>query len=92
MTKKVITATNVFLITKFEWFAKSVRKLLKIDGVLLIEAHYFGNLIKDTAFDTIYHRVVLTVASGKKILDLNGLNFLNWSHNSSWTNTMLDQF
>ncbi len=73
---KVITATNVFPhLQNLSEFAKSVRKLLKIDGVLLIEAHYFGNLIKDTAFDTIYHEhcSYWSASSVKKFCDLNGL-------------------
>ncbi len=73
---KVITATNVFPhLQKLGDFAKSVKTLLDINGILLIEAHYFGNLIKDTAFDTIYHEhcSYWSISNVKKFCDLNGL-------------------
>ncbi len=73
---KVITATNVFPhLQKLGSFAKSVKMLLDHDGILLIEAHYFGNLIKDTAFDTIYHEhcSYWSVSNVKKFCDINGL-------------------
>jgi hypothetical protein len=73
---KVITATNVFPhLQRLNEFGKSVNSLLDKNGVLLIEAHYLGNLIKDTAFDTIYHEhcSYWSVSSVKKFCDLNNL-------------------
>ena len=55
-TAKVITATNVFPhLQNLKNFAHAINILLDTDGILLIEAHYLKNLLKDVAFDTIYH-------------------------------------
>ncbi len=73
---KVITATNVFPhLQKLNEFGKSVNSLLDKNGILLIEAHYLGNLIKDIAFDTIYHEhcSYWSVSFVKKFCDLNNL-------------------
>ncbi len=74
---EVITATNVFPhLQKLDEFAKTLNMLLKKRGIVLIEAHYLGNLISDTAFDTIYHEhcSYWSASSVKKFCDLNNLD------------------
>jgi hypothetical protein len=52
----VVTGTNVFAhIDDLEGFAESVDHLLSEDGVLVIEAPYLSNLLRDLEYDTIYH-------------------------------------
>jgi len=52
----VITGTNVFAhINDLDSFMKAVDILLNVRGVLIIEAPYFLNLIKNLEYDTIYH-------------------------------------
>jgi SAM-dependent methyltransferase len=52
----VITGTNVFAhIDDLDSLMKSVDLLLNEDGVFIIEAPYFVNLIKNLEYDTIYH-------------------------------------
>jgi SAM-dependent methyltransferase len=53
---KVITATNVFAhVDDLHEFIKGVDSLLADDGVFIIEAPYLGNMIKNLAYDQIYH-------------------------------------
>jgi 2-polyprenyl-3-methyl-5-hydroxy-6-metoxy-1,4-benzoquinol methylase len=53
---KIITGSNVFAhIDDLDEFFKSVKILLKTDGVLIVEVPYFLNLIKNLEYDTIYH-------------------------------------
>jgi SAM-dependent methyltransferase len=52
----VITATNVFAhIDDLDSFMKAVDLLLRPNGVLIIEAPYFVNLVDRLEYDTIYH-------------------------------------
>lgn len=52
----VITGTNVFAhVDDLMSFMKAVDILLNPDGVLIIEAPYFSNLIDLLEYDTIYH-------------------------------------
>ncbi len=53
---KVITATNVFAhVDDLHEFMRAVDILLADDGVFIIEAPSFYNLIDNFAYDTIYH-------------------------------------
>ncbi len=53
---KIITGSNVFAhIDDLDEFFKSIKILLKTDGVLIVEVPYFLNLIKNLEYDTIYH-------------------------------------
>ena len=53
---KVITATNVFAhVNDLKEFMKNIKKVLDYDGILVIEAPHFLNLIKKLEYDTIYH-------------------------------------
>ena len=52
----VITATNVFAhIDNLDDFMKAVGHLLDEDGILVIEAPYFADLVENLEYDTIYH-------------------------------------
>jgi SAM-dependent methyltransferase len=52
----VITATNVFAhVDDLTSFMKAVDLLLTPNGVLIIEAPYFTNLLEQLEYDTIYH-------------------------------------
>ncbi len=52
----VITANNVFAhTTTIHDIAGNVKRLLKDDGVFIIEAAYFVNMLRDMTFDGIYH-------------------------------------
>jgi SAM-dependent methyltransferase len=52
----IITATNVFAhVDDLFTFMNNVLTLLEKDGVFIFEAPYFGNLIKNLEYDTIYH-------------------------------------
>jgi predicted TPR repeat methyltransferase len=56
---KVITATNVFPhIPNLTEFCKALKILIHDKGIFVFEAHYLLNLLKDVAFDTIYHEHV----------------------------------
>jgi SAM-dependent methyltransferase len=52
----IITATNVFAhIDDLITFMKNILNLLNDDGIFIFEAPYFGNLIQNLEYDTIYH-------------------------------------
>jgi len=52
----IITATNVFAhVDDLENFVNGVKKLLKQNGIFVIEAPYLVNLIENLEYDTIYH-------------------------------------
>ena len=52
----VITATNVFAhVDDLDAFVQGIDHLLKDGGVLVIEAPYLSNLLRDLEYDTIYH-------------------------------------
>ena len=52
----VVTATNVFAhIDDLHGFMENLQVLLAHDGVFVIEAPYMVDMIKNLAFDTIYH-------------------------------------
>jgi SAM-dependent methyltransferase len=52
----VVTATNVFAhIDDLTTFMTNLRRLLRPDGVFILEAPYFKHLIDSLEYDTIYH-------------------------------------
>ncbi len=52
----VVTANNVFAhTTTIHEIARNVKRLLKDEGVFVIEAAYFVNMLRDMTFDGIYH-------------------------------------
>ena len=53
---KIITATNVFAhIEDFEELIRSLKILIGPKTLLVIENHYFGEVLKKNQFDTFYH-------------------------------------
>jgi SAM-dependent methyltransferase len=68
----VITATNVFAhVDDLTSFVKAVDVLLARNGVLIIEAPYFTNLLEQLEYDTIYHEH-LSYLSVKPLLTFFG--------------------
>ena len=52
----VIIANNVFAhVPELRTFTEAAKSLLTNTGILVIEVQYFGQLLEDTLFDTIYH-------------------------------------
>lgn len=55
----IITANNVFAhVPEIDEFVLAVKKLLKRDGVFIIEAPYLVDFLEKNLFDTIYHEHV----------------------------------
>ena len=53
---KIITATNVFAhMDGITLILKSIKKLMKKDGIFISESHYLYDLIQYNQYDTIYH-------------------------------------
>jgi hypothetical protein len=56
---QILTATNVFPhIQNLKGFCKALKILMHKNSIFVFEAHYLLNLLKDAAFDTIYHEHV----------------------------------
>jgi SAM-dependent methyltransferase len=52
----IVIANNVFAhVPELQTFTEAAKKLLRDDGILVIEVQYFGQLLKHNLFDTIYH-------------------------------------
>jgi SAM-dependent methyltransferase len=52
----LVTATNVFAhVDDLDAFVAAVKLLLAPDGVFVFEAPYFGNLLAQIEYDTVYH-------------------------------------
>ena len=57
----LITTTNVFAHTnKMKSFILGVKKLIKKDGIFVIENHYLGAILKKKQFDSFYHEHLRT--------------------------------
>ena len=53
---KIITATNVFAhMEEIVTLLKSIKNLMKKDGIFISESHYLYDLIQYNQYDTIYH-------------------------------------
>jgi hypothetical protein len=53
---KVITGSNVFAhIDDLDGFVAAAKTLLTLDGIIVIEAPYFANLVDKLEYDTVYH-------------------------------------
>ena len=64
----VITATNTFPhIPQLRDFIEGIKTALAPDGVFVIEAHYLVDMLKQVAFDTIYHEHVSYWALGPMV-------------------------
>jgi len=59
----VMTGTNVFAhVDDLSAFMKAVDVVLKPDGILIIEAPYLGELLRNVEYDTIYHEHLSYIA------------------------------
>jgi predicted TPR repeat methyltransferase len=77
---KLITAAGVFFhLEKLHSVTDGVRELLTGDGTFCIQAIYLGSIIKNTAFDQIYHEHLTywTVRSLGTLLERHGLQIYN---------------
>ena len=55
----LITASNVFAhVSNIKQFTVCVEKMLKKDGIFIIEVQYLYRMLKDLSFDNIYHEHV----------------------------------
>ena len=80
----IITFTNVFAhIENFNELIKSLKILIKPNTLLVIENHYFGEVLKKNQFDTFYHEHPRTYSlnSFNKIsqllnMQINDFNFV----------------
>ena len=58
---KIITTTNVFAHTnKLGDFINGIKKIIKSDGIFIVENHYLLDVIKKNQFDTFYHEHLRT--------------------------------
>jgi len=76
----VITATNTFPhIPNLADFLQGIDTVLAPDGAFVIEAHYLVDLLKQSAFDTIYHEHVSYWALGPMVYLFNhhGMQVVN---------------
>lgn len=77
---KIITTTNVFAHTNnLRDFILGVKKLIKKDGIFVIENHYLLDVIKKLQFDTFYHEHLRTysLTSLIKLMNYYGFNILD---------------
>ncbi len=67
---KIVTATNVFAhIDNINNLMKNILKILKKDGIFIVEVHYLVSLIETIQYDTIYHEHM-------RYYSLTSLNYL----------------
>ena len=58
---KIITTTNVFAHTnKLGDFINGIKKIIRKDGIFIVENHYLLDVIKRNQFDTFYHEHLRT--------------------------------
>jgi len=83
---KIVTATNVFAhVDEVGAFTDGLPRLLREDGVFVIEAPYLIDLIDQTLFDTIYHEHLCYLSltplapflarHGLQVFDVERVNF-----------------
>lgn len=79
----VITANNVFAHTEdLKGMVNNVKKLLKDEGVFIIECQYLYDTIKDTTFDNIYHEHIhyFSVLALNEFFKRNNMNIFKVEH------------
>ncbi len=75
-----VTATNSFPhIQDLDEYLRALDLLLDPRGVFVIEAHYLGDMLDQTAFDTIYHEHVSYWSLGpmKRLFERHGLQIFD---------------
>ena len=78
-----ITVTQVLQhIPELIQFLKDVKRLLKPNGVLVVEGRYFGDTIIKNSFDTVYHEMIyfFTLTSLINIFESIGMNVFKAEH------------
>mgnify|MGYP001340149335 CR=1 FL=1 len=76
----LITTTNVFAHTNnLKSFILGVKKLIKKDGIFVIENHYLGAILKKKQFDSFYHEHLRTysLTSLIKLMKYYGFKIVN---------------
>ncbi len=76
---KIITATNVFAhMDNILTLLKSIKKLMKKNGLFISESHYLYDLIQQNQYDTIYHEHLryYSLSSLKFLFDKVGLEII----------------
>ena len=76
----LITTTNVFAHTnKLTDFLKGIKKLIKKDGIFIIENHYLADIVKKKQFDSFYHEHLRTysLTSLIKLLSFYGFHIID---------------
>ena len=72
----LIVTTNVFAHSnKLGDFIKAAKKLIKKDGVFVIENHYLVDVLKHNQFDTFYHEHLRTYSLKSLIVLMKKYNF-----------------
>jgi SAM-dependent methyltransferase len=82
----IVTASNVFAHShEIKDIVKNVFKLLKQDGVFIIEVQYLKDTIKDLTFDNIYHEHVSywSVTSLNNFFNSFGLSIVKVEHSDT---------
>ena len=76
----LITTTNVFAHTNnLKTFILGVKKLIKKDGIFVIENHYLGAILKKKQFDSFYHEHLRTysLTSLIRLMKYYGFKIIN---------------
>lgn len=79
----VIHAQNVLAhVPYLNDFVAGIAACLKPNGVAIIEVPYFGDLLRDGRFDTVYHEhsYYFTLQSLTMLFNRNGLGIRHWKH------------
>lgn len=76
----VICCTNMFAhIDDPRGVARSIKGMLKKNGLFVVEVHYIGSILTGLQYDTIYHEHLryYSIRSLRKLLELEGFSVLN---------------
>jgi len=79
----VVTANNVFAHTDtIKDIVKNVKKLLKDDGIFVIEAAYLVDMLRDMTFDSVYHEHLFyySLTALKYFFEDNGMTIFKVQH------------
>jgi len=82
----VVTANNVFAHTDtIKDIVKNVRKLLKDDGIFIIEVAYLVDMLEQMTFDAVYHEHLFyySLTALKYFFEDNGMSIFKVQHVSS---------
>ena len=81
---KIITTTNVFAHTnKLGDFINGIKKIIRKDGIFIVENHYLLDVIKKNQFDTFYHEHLRTYSLKSLIRLMNQYGFYVYTAKTS---------